>query len=257
MNIRNIIKLVIMFFSSILHRNKKSKILFYHDVYLTTNYKAKDDDVYMGTPLELFKEHVDTIRKEGYVIVPRIVKEKGEVAIMFDDGFRGIWECRKWFYDQNIFPTIFLAVEYIGTEGMLTESEILELQQHGFNFECHSWSHNVLTKWSDDALVHELFDSKNYLSKLLNKQIQEICLPVGYYNNHLLEEIRKYGYTSIYSSIPGNYSDLTPGDMYRRNLCQYAGINEVKLVLRGGNESLKNRYEKMHFIEQKTDSKNC
>lgn len=250
MNIRNIIKLVIMFFSSILHRNKKSKILFYHDVYLTTNYKAKDDDVYMGTPLELFKEHVNTIRKEGYVFVPRIVKEKGEVSIMLDDGFRGVYENRNYFYENNIFPTIFIAVDLIGKDGFLSKDEILELQNHGFNFECHSWTHTNLATKTDDELIKDLLESKKYLSELLGKDVTEICLPIGYYNKHLIEKIKEYGYKKVYSSIPGNVFELGPFDMIRRNLLQFASASEVKYVLRGGNEMIKKRYEKLHLCER-------
>lgn len=241
--------------NSILHRNHKSKILFYHDVFKTTNYKAKDDDIYMGTPFDLFQKHIEVMRKEGYRIVPRIGQADDELAIMFDDGFRGIWECREWFYENQIYPTIFLAVEYVGSEGMLSEQEILELQAHGFIFECHSWSHEVLTRWDDEGLVRELKESKDYLSKLLSKNVTEICLPVGYYSEHLLAKINEYGYTTVYSSIPGNYVDLTPGNMRRRNLCQYATPEEVKLTLRGGYEGLKGHYERMHHVEQGVNPK--
>lgn len=90
---RNLIKLYLLWISSLLHRNRKSKILFYHDIYKTTNYKALDADVHMGTHIELFKRHVDIIRKEGFEIVQQITKPEGQVAIMLDDGFRGVEVC--------------------------------------------------------------------------------------------------------------------------------------------------------------------
>lgn len=249
MNIRNIIKQALLWTGSIFHRNHKSKILFYHDIYRTQNYKALDAQVYMGTSLDVFKQHVEVIRKEGFEIVPRITKSEGQVCIMLDDGFRGIYECRQWFYDNQIYPTIFLPVVYIGKEGILTREEILDLQHHGFNFECHSWSHGVLTQWNDQELVRELGNSRKFLSELLGKDVTEICLPVGYYCDHLLHEINKYGYQEVYSSIAGNFDETYDG-MRRRNLCQFATSQEVKLILRGGNESIKHRYERMHHVHQ-------
>lgn len=249
MNIRNIIKRALLWQGFLFHNNRNSKLLFYHDVFRSENYKAKDADVCMGTPLSLFMKHIDVIRKEGFRIVPRIKNKEGEVCIMFDDGFRGIYECRDYFYKNDIKPTVFLAVDYIGTEGMLTKEEILELQAKGFNFECHSWSHNVLTRCNDEELKKELGESRTFLSGFLGKDVIDICLPVGYYNEHLLEQIQKYGYENVYSSIPGDYVEKTRGRMIRRNLCQFSSPAEVRLILRGGNEAMKQRYERLHYIK--------
>lgn len=242
---RYYVKLFILWVGSLLHRNRKSKILFYHDVFNTTNYKALDADTCMGTPIDLFKRHVDTIRKCGYSIVPKITKEKDEVSIMFDDGFRGIYECRQYFYDNCIRPTIFLPVAYLGKKGILTKSEIFELMEHGFNFQCHSWSHEDLTKWSDKELEKELGKSKKFLEKYLNSHVSEICLPLGYYSDHLLEVIKDYGYKEVYSSAPGNYYDVINAVMRPRILCQFASTLEVKLYLIGGGEIVKKRYLKL------------
>ena len=224
MVIKEEIRLMLLYASSILYRNHKSKILFYHDVYDTVNYKALDANVYMGTPLCLFKKHIETIRKEEYAIVPHITKSEGEVEIMFDDGFRGIWECREYFYEQGICPTVFLPVDYIGRkdEGILTIEEILELQQHGFIFECHGWSHKELTQFNDKELEHELADSKAELGKMLNRDVTGLCMPVGLFSDHLLKEIKKYGYEEVYSCIPGNYDYRPHGFLRTLNLCQYS-----------------------------------
>lgn len=76
---KHLIKLCLLWISSLLYRNHKSKILFYHDIYKTVNYKALDTDVCMGTHIELFKKHVDMIRKEGFEIVQTITDRKSVV----------------------------------------------------------------------------------------------------------------------------------------------------------------------------------
>lgn len=251
MNVRQNIKLSLMWWSSIIHRNHKSKLLYYHDVCEGEGYRSLDTNDLMGTNIELFKKHVQIINEEGYRIVPRITAQEGEVAILLDDGFRGIWDNRQFFYANNIMPTVFLPVDYIGQvdKGILSLEEILELQQHGFIFECHSWSHERLDQKTDEELKKELRDAKAELSKLLSKRVTEICLPLGYFTDHLLDEVRKYGYEEVYSCIPGAYHEQTVGGMRRRNICQFATPTEFRLILRGGLESLCSHYEKLHHHE--------
>ena len=249
MSLRSNLKSATLWFGTILKGNRKSKILYYHDVYSSKNHKALDADICMGTHLDLFKEHIRVIHEEGFKIVSRITAPENQVCIMFDDGFNGVWECREYFYENNICPTIFLPVEYIGKaeNGILTEPQILELQAHGFCFECHGWSHKVLTEFNDRELERELTESKKFLGKMLSKEITGICMPLGYFSSHLLMKIKEAGYTHIYSCLPGNYYDAPLG-LLTRNLCQSATPWELRMILRGGNELLKHRYLSMHQL---------
>ncbi len=65
MNISNAIKKILLRLSSIVYQNRSSKILFYHDIYDKIWYRALDCNENMGTPIALFKQHVETIKKEG------------------------------------------------------------------------------------------------------------------------------------------------------------------------------------------------
>ncbi len=53
---RKTIKRALLWFSSLLHHNKKSKILYYHDVYSDQKYTD------MGTSLDRFAQHIKVIR---------------------------------------------------------------------------------------------------------------------------------------------------------------------------------------------------
>ncbi len=247
MNPKELIKKTLMLTSSLFYNNHGSKILYYHDVFRTLNYRALDADIHMGTSLDLFKRHVDVIRSEGYEIVDRITKQTGQVAIMFDDGFRGLYECRDYFYANKIHPTIFLPAGFVGAtnKGLLSKDEILDLQSHGFRFECHGWSHVPLDTVETKDMNRELVESKQTLSRFLGKEVVGICMPLGFFTHDLLEHIKAAGYTEIYSCIPGCVTDK-PFGLITRNLCQYASDDEVRLILRGGNRLLQNRYMKLH-----------
>ena len=236
------IKLFLLWLSSLLYHNKKSKVLYYHDIYSEVKYTD------MGTSISLFEKHIQTIRKSGFKITKKISKAEGEVMICFDDGFRGIYDTKDFFIKEGLRPTVFLAVDLIGKPGFLNKKEILELQEAGFIFQCHAWSHRDLTSFTKEELKRELFDSKNKLTELLGKSVDEICFPIGYFSKLVLDECKRYGYNIMYSSIPGNHKDFLFIDgLYTRNLLQCADEKECRFILHGGNEIIKERYLKMHW----------
>ena len=241
MSVRRIIKDLSLLLGASVAYNKKSKILYYHDVYNGDRYTD------MGTPLPIFKSHIDTIRKHGFEIVPHIDNPGKQVSIMFDDGFRGIYDCRHFFYVEGIRPTVFLAVSLLGTPGYLTVDEVKELQGLGFSFQSHGWEHTGLAFLNDDDLRKELVNAKHYLEEILGERVSEICLPIGFFSNRLLDRIKGEAYKEVYSSIPGNYDDLVMG-MRRRNLVQYSSPFEVSLILHGGLNLFSKRYLRMHQV---------
>ena len=256
LEMRKLAKLSLLWIGSRIYGNNDSKVLFYHDIYKDHSYKSLDTDVLLGTPIDVFKQHINVILNEGYEIVPKIIKPQNQVSIMFDDGFRGIWDNRHYFREKDIRPTVFLAVDLIGKEGFLTKEEILELQNGwNFTFQCHSWHHVDLTKCNDKQLEVELKSSREELSKLLGKEVTSLCLPRGYFSDKLLNNAGTKEYLEVYSSIPGSYDNLIYG-MRRRNLCQFSSATEVKYILRGGNEIIKNRYVHLHHQSEINDGLN-
>ena len=244
MSLRNSIKTGLLGLGAMGHRNRDSKLLYYHDVYDEIRYTD------MGTPLSLFEQHLEVIGKEGFQVVPRIKKDEGEVALLFDDGFHGIYDVRQFFYDTGICPTVFLAVSLIGKDGYLNKEEILELQKHGFIFESHGWSHKDLTTFDDQGLHHELVNSRQWLSDFLQKDVRELCLPLGCFSDRVEAYAQDAGYTTIYSSVPGSYQKLIHGSLRARNLLQFASPRLVRFILRGGNELLHHRLERMHYRKE-------
>lgn len=239
--IQKIGKIILLKLSSVLFHNRKSKVIFYHDIFDSVCYTN------MGTPLSLFKKHIDIIQNNGFEIVTHISQPKNQIQICFDDGFHGIYDIRHFFIQKNIFPTVFLAVSLIGQSGYLNKKEIHELQNAGFIFQCHTWTHQDLTKFSQNDLQKELKESKNELTCILGKPITEICFPIGYFSPLIIQECFKYGYKKMYTSIPGNYFDYIDQNLITRNLVQFSSPRELKYILTGGYRLICSRYKKMHF----------
>lgn len=234
------IKNIIIYLWAIIRRDESSKIIFYHDVHSTTEYTD------MGTPISLFRQHIDTIKELNFDIVPQITKNKREVMICFDDGFRGIWDNRQYLIDNNIMPTVFIAVDLIGKEGYLTVDEIKALAKVGFRFQAHGWSHSDLTLFSDDELKRELLGAKQKLEELTELDIVEICFPQGYYSDTVVTNSEKYGYNRMYTSDPKPYAKRIKENLLPRYLVQYASPGLLKAILNGGMDILYCHYYKLH-----------
>jgi peptidoglycan/xylan/chitin deacetylase (PgdA/CDA1 family) len=195
----------------------------------------------------MFKKHIQVIHDNGFQIVSKINNPENEVMICLDDGFRGIYDTKDYFIQNQIQPLVFIAVELIGKENYLSKEEILELQTLGFQFEGHTWSHRNLTQFSDEELKHELLDSKFYLSDLLGKEVKKLCFPQGYFSSKVIDAASYYGYEQLFSSLPGSFYENMDKNLISRNLVQFSTPQEVKYRLLGNTRLLRKRAIKLHF----------
>lgn len=243
MQIKEIIRTGLFMIGRIIYGNKRSKIIYYHDFYKDARYTD------MATPISLFKDHLDILTKCGFKIVDRINNSEGEIAVMLDDGFRGIWDCRDFFYKENIHPTIFIAKSLVGQEGYLTEDDIKELDNHGWIFQSHTVSHTSLNDFTINELDYQLHESKKYLEELLGKEITEICAPQGKYSNWVCEHAYRTGYDVFYSSTPGDYHERLTDFSFviTRNLCQSLTPLQFKLAINGGYKIFQKKYLKRRY----------
>lgn len=238
------IKSLLLYFSHLWYKDRKSKIIFYHDVH-----SPEWQYTSMSTLIDAFKSHIDEIRKNGFEIVSVIKNKENQIQICFDDGFKGIYDNKHYFVSESFFPTIFLAVALIGQEGYLSESDILELQSLGFNFESHAYSHLNLVSFSNEKLEYELAESKRFLEELLQKKITEICFPIGYFSDRVYKLAKEKGYSKMHSSIPGNYFQEDWNGVVNRNLVQFFSPKEVKYVIFGALIPFRNHYKKRQFLK--------
>lgn len=146
MDIKELVRTGMFSVGYLMCHTKKSRVVYYHDVHVGDSWTK------MSTPFELFKLHISAIRKSGFEIVRDINNPKGEIQIAFDDGFRGLLDCMDWLVSQRIYPTIFIPISLIGKEGYLSESEILELHNAGFNIQSHGIRHKNMSAMPVDEL---------------------------------------------------------------------------------------------------------
>lgn len=239
MNIKELVRTGIFLVGSFLGQNRSSRVIYYHGIHGCVSYTD------MSTSLDLFKRHVEVIRKAGFEIVRDIKRSKGEIQIAFDDGFRGLLDCADWLVSQRVYPTVFIPTTLIGKEGYLSESEIMRLHEMGFNIQSHGVRHKNMSALIDEELQDDLCTSKTYFERLLGKTVDSVCYPQGYYSDRVISESLKAGYQKLYISVPGEY-DMDKM-VKHRSFFQSLSPIQARLALHGGMDILASHYQKLHY----------
>ncbi len=254
---KRIVKHLALKVFSVLFRNDGPKVVYYHDVG-----QAYTE---MGTPLERIKAHVACARKLGFSFVSKLedLTVPKKLLMCFDDGFRGLWDEREYFFREGICPTVFIAIDLVGRSGYMTWDEIRELQRHGFVFQSHTWSHQTLAgpmideytkgERTDEWYRHELLDSKNELEQRLSHAVSSLCFPCGYFSDDAIRYAEEAGYRYLYASYPGKIPTTNAlgkkSVIIPRCLIQDLQIIDLRCVLKGGLFVLQGHYLRKHIFK--------
>ena len=236
-----------MVIGKMLYGNDKSKVLYYHDVH-------EDGETpfsIISTPMSLFRRHIEIIRKNGFEIVPEITKERKQVMLCFDDGYRGVYTQKSFFEENQVKPMVFMVASFVGADDFVNKKEIQELQNIGFRFQSHTYSHNALPSLDAKDLESDLTRAKVELEQVLNHPVDELCFPLGFFSNLVVEVARSCGYKTLYSSIPGYYREGNQFNVIHRNLVQFATPYNFELILFGSLNIFRMRYKAQHFHGKK------
>ena len=104
----------------------------------------------------------------------------------------------------------------LGRDFILSWDEIIEMNEYGINFGAHTVTHPILTRVSLDRARFEISQSKKYIEKRLNQNINTFCYPNGTiedFNNDIIEIIKNSGFSCAVTTIPIINSSKT--DLYR------------------------------------------
>lgn len=239
---KQLIKLIILQFGKLFYKNRGSKIIYYHDVHSNNKYTN------MSTSMELFRQHIEIIKKNGFEIVPEITEKKNQIMITFDDGFRGLYENFNFFVENKIYVKIFLIVDYLNKNNYLTPDEIKEMIATGYlSIDSHTVGHKSLDELATSDIDYQLKESKNELENIFNKPIDGICYPRGKFSDEVIEIAKKAGYKKQYSCLPGEYFEHTFENVYNRSFVQDVTPKEFEAIIFGADKMFYNRYFSSQF----------
>lgn len=190
------------------------RILVYH-------YVDKED-------VKNFREQMLYLKREGYqclgleslplYLSGKIRSPRRAFVLTFDDGFKDNY--------FNVFPvikefgfnaTFFLVYDFIGTlrrywwdakRPLLSWEEVKEMKRYGLSFGSHTLTHANLLTLSGDAVNREIWESKVRLEDKIGAPVKFFSYPYGFWNESIVELVRRSGYTGACSIRYGISSSI-------------------------------------------------
>ncbi len=224
-----IIKFLISFFYFIFIESKRifAKILkieitpicvtlYYHSIFANEKDRFKKQ-------MNLIKNKT-TVLKSDYF--GKLDPWKRYSIITFDDGFENLIENAIPTLNELEIPfTIFFITNYFEkkpkwempeghkdrNEKIMSVLQMKSIPDNLLTIGSHTANHKKLNTLSDDELWKELIDSKQALTKIVNKEITTIAFPNGEYNSSVIAKSFETGYKRVFTIDP-DFSLQSPNE---------------------------------------------
>lgn len=201
-------------------------VLGYHD------FSETQKETAMRMKPSKFRKQMEVIKQLGIPVVSMedfLAWKRGEktlppkcIVITLDDGWKAVYTDAFPTLKEFGFPfTIFLYQQYVDGGGKaLTSAMVREMQAAGATVGCHSFSHpypatvkkhyRESPEAFDKFLRKEIGDSKKFLETQFGKPVTTYAYPGGYYTQEMFDLAKEYGYTQLFTVIPGKTKRNTP-----------------------------------------------
>lgn len=195
--------------------NQGVPVIMYHSIAYEEGNPAR-------LPVENFKAQMQYLKDNNYTTLTLdelykyytenySIPEKS-VVLTFDDGYDDNYTSAYPILKQFGFKaTIFLISDFIDKRpGYLNSAQVKELNENGISIECHTVDHPYLAQLTVDKQKTQLANSKQFIEKLLNKQVKYIAYPYGNYNQDTTSLASQLGYTLAFTT-DGRWSEKSDG----------------------------------------------
>ncbi|MEO1045708.1 MAG: polysaccharide deacetylase family protein [Pseudomonadota bacterium] len=142
-----------------------------------------------------------------------VERTSAPLSITFDDGndsdyHIAVPELRR----RAMKASFFVLVGKLDQTGYLTSEQVAEIDSDPlFAIGSHGMDHQPWPDQDDAALTRELVRSRDILSQICGRSIDDAGLPFGRYDRRVMQALKQAGYGAIYSSDGGpRLSDSNP-----------------------------------------------
>ena len=132
-----------------------------------------------------------------------------EVLVTFDDGNASDLEIAlPRLLERGLTARFFVLAGLLGEPGRLDEAGVLELQRAGMVIGSHGWAHRDWRSldWGPRGTIEveeELVRARQRLSGLVGHDVDEVAVPFGSYDRHVLRILKRTGVRRVYTSDGG------------------------------------------------------
>jgi peptidoglycan/xylan/chitin deacetylase (PgdA/CDA1 family) len=166
------------------------------------NYSIDDSYVAFGKPSEEIQDEARAGEEKNLNKNPKDDGGEKLAIITFDDGEKGQIEYAKPILDKHNFPATFFIVCNFVSEGKeeggdathMTWSELLMLQNGGYEIGSHTMNHDNLDEMSGEQAEKEVVDSKKCLENNGVKNVRAFSYPFngGYENEAVVSKVAEH-----------------------------------------------------------------
>lgn len=189
-------------------------ILVYHHLSAEDKIEFRSEDDFYTVNSNEFRKQMRFLSENGYspITLGEFCRfRQGEcnlpsmpIVITFDDGhisnYSIAWPMLKEFGFKAVF---FIIVGNIGTNEFIAWEQIKELAKDGIEIGSHGLSHRFLSRLSKGELEGELKDSKSIMEEQLQRPVEFLSLPGGFYNKRVKAISKESGYKAVCTSCIG------------------------------------------------------
>jgi uncharacterized repeat protein (TIGR01451 family) len=137
--------------------------------------------------------------------------------VMFDDGNEAQYtKAFQYMKSQGILGTAYVNGYNIGNDGVLTISQMQEMNDAGWIIGNHGYQHLKLDELTIEQIKQVLLANINYLNSIgLSDGAYHVAYPGGYYNDNVLDVLKDLGVLTGRSTTEQLIPTLNGVDLYR------------------------------------------
>jgi peptidoglycan/xylan/chitin deacetylase (PgdA/CDA1 family) len=152
-----------------------------------------------GRALELDEEQY-WIEPEQFEELIAVIRNDPRMRITFDDGNASdAAYALPSLMRVGLRGAFFVVANRLDSPGSLSRAEVRELDRAGMTVGSHGLEHRAWRSVSDQDLHAELADAAEIIAATTGRAIREVACPFGSYDRRVLNEVRRQGFTRVYT----------------------------------------------------------
>ncbi len=153
------------------------------------------------------------------------------IVISFDDGYRPQFTFALPTLREHGWPGL-LNLKAEGSE--LYESNVKAMIAAGWELAAHTIHHLDLTELGQAELEEEVAESRKILQREFKVPVNNFCYPAGRFDETVIEEVKRAGYTGATSEIPTFAERDKPYELGRLEILRSTHVAGLAADLRSG-----------------------
>jgi peptidoglycan/xylan/chitin deacetylase (PgdA/CDA1 family) len=157
----------------------------------------------VGTPSRTLEPGEDRywIPVDAFQAMLDVIASVEGVSISFDDGNASDLEIALGaLRERGLSASFFVLAGRLGSSGSLDAGDLRELVRGGMTVGNHGMDHRPWRRLSARDRERELVEARLAIADAVGRPVDEAAVPFGEYGRHLLGELRRLGYTKVYTS---------------------------------------------------------